>query len=212
MARVEPLAPKVRALAEYVGRVKRCCQRVEVQFQSRRLYATDVELVYASGFLAAVTRWEAFLEESLHEAVCGSAPKALVQRRSIVVTKRAKLAEILLFPNKEFVSLTTVSQADGLFGLFLKDGGPFGVVDHTNRSYIQQAIWIRNAIAHSSGAAMGAFRSKVPGVGALPRNRRTPGTFLRHVFRVSPSQRRLDLYLGAMLSAASQMSDGWSVG
>lgn len=212
MPRLFPLASRVRTLNTYIRRVQNCCQRVEDQYRHGNLFTTDVELVYTSGFLASVSRWETFLMEALNEAVCGTAPKALGRRRNIMVTNRVRLSKVLLFPDKDYVSLTTVNQADAIFGLFLKDRGPFGAVSDPNRTYIQQAIWIRNAIAHSSEAARGVFQSKVPGVSALPRSRRTPGTFLRHVFRVSPSQRRLDLYCSAMLSAATEMSDGWSAG
>jgi hypothetical protein len=210
--RREPLAADLQSLSAYVRRVQKCCERVEVQFKRKKLRTTDVELVYASGFLAAVTRWEAFLEDSLYEAVCGPAPRKLKLRRSVIIESRAKLSEVLLFPDKEYITLTTVKQAENLYGLFLENSGPFGSVGESNRSYIQQAIWIRNAIAHSSESALGKFKSKVPGVDALPRNRRAPGAFLRHEFRTSPTQRRLDLYCGAILSAASEMSEGWSAG
>jgi hypothetical protein len=207
---VRPLQAGIGSLTSYIHRLQRCCERVESEFAASRLRVTDVELVYTSGFLAIVTKWEAFLEDSLYESVCGRVPAKLSRRRHVDVNSRGHLQRILLHPNKDYVSFTTVKQARGLYGLFLKNDGPFGAVSEANQSYIQQAIWIRNAIAHSSDVAGRAFRERVPGVSALPSNRRHPGAFLRHQFRQSPSQRRLDLYCLAFLTAAAEMGDSWS--
>lgn len=210
MAAVQPLAPGVARLATFTQRLQRCCDRVEVAFSEGRLRVSDVELVYTSGFLSIVTRWEAFLEECLFETVCGAAPARLVDRRHVQVKSRSRLQKVLLHPEKEYISLTTVKQAEGLYKLFLQEGAPFSAISEPNRTFIQQAIWIRNAIAHSSSAASSAFRDKVPGVTSLPQNRRYPGAFLRHEFRVSPNQRRLNLYCSALVSAAREMASSWT--
>jgi hypothetical protein len=210
MPRIRPLQPGISRFSGYVRRLQRCCVRVEAELSARRLRVTDVELVYTSSFLAIVTRWESFLEASLYDAVCNPAPATLEGKRHLAVASRSHFQRILLHPDKEYVSLTTVRQARGLYDLFLKGAGPFGAISEANQTYIQQAIWIRNAIAHSSEAAERTFRDKVPGVASLPTNRRQPSAFLRHEFRVSPSQRRFDLYCGAFLSAATEMGQRWS--
>jgi hypothetical protein len=115
-----------------------------------------------------------------------------------------------LFPDHEYISLPTVKKAQQTYDLFVRDGLPFSSISEANQSYIQQAIWIRNAIAHASTYAHRVFREKVPGVAALPSNRRRPGAFLRHEFRVSPSQRRFDLYCAALLAAAREMDESWT--
>jgi hypothetical protein len=84
------------------------------------------------------------------------------------------------------------------------------VSDH-NRTLLQQAVLIRNAIAHESSFAMHQFRNKVPGVATLPHSKRAPAAFLRHVFRVAPAQRRVDLYFAAYQSAAREIAAAWSV-
>lgn len=210
MPRIRPLDRGRSTLDSYIRRVLRTCERVEQGLARGSLLVTDVELVYSSGFLSIVTRWEAFLEDSLYESVCGVAPGKLVARRNVIVPSRSRLERILLHPNHEYIQLTTVKQAESLYDLFLKNSGPFGSVSAPNRTYLQQAIYIRNAIAHSSASATIRFRDGVPGVTALPSNRQTPGAFLRHIFRQSPSQRRLELYCAAFLSAAGEMNEGWA--
>lgn len=211
MSRIRPLQTGVARFSGYVRRVQRCCLRVEGEFGAKRLRITDVELVYSSGFLAVVTRWEGFLETSLFEAVCSPAPERLEQKRHLSVASRSHFQRLLFHPGRDYASLTTVRQARDTYELFLKGGGPFGAISEENQTFIQQAIWIRNAIAHSSESAARTFREKVPGVDSLPINRRQPSAFLRHEFRLSPPQRRFDLYCGAFLSAAMEMGDRWSV-
>ena len=146
----------------------------------------------------------------MYEAVCGSAPRRLRAERLVSVSSRGQLERLLLHPDKDYVSLATVRQAQSLYGLYLKSEGPFGAVSASERTYIQQALWIRNAIAHSSESAISIFRTKVPGVTSLPMTRRNPGPFLRHEFRTNPAQRRFELYCHAFVSAAEDMSKAWT--
>jgi len=130
-------------------------------------------------------------------------------RRVIEVRKRNQLKNVLLYPGKDYISIVGIKQAEELASLFLASGGPFSAVTETNRTYIQQAAWIRNAIAHQSLHAVGTFRRKVPGVAALPTSKRFPGAFLRHVFRISPSQRRYEIYFAAYQTAAREIAGAW---
>lgn len=193
-------------------RLQRCCGRVEDQFgrAGTRLRVSDVEHVYASSFLSLVSRWEAFLEDTLLETVCGPANGALSRRRLVRISTPERFRSILLHPNLDYVSMPTLKRAKDLFELYLVDGGPVAGITEANRTYIQQASWIRNAIAHASNHAERTFKEKVPGVDSLANNRRQPGPFLRHQFRQSPDQRRFELYLGAFLSAAREMDAAWS--
>jgi hypothetical protein len=170
---------------------------------------TDTELVYASTFLAVTARWEAFLEIALFESVCGQIPKERLRVRHIECSSRAQFRRILLHPNQDYVSLSPPKKAKELYGLYLRESGPLSAISESNQTYIQQAMWIRNAIAHSSDFAVTTFRSRVPGVSSLPPIKRHPGPFLRHEFRASPSQRRLDLYLTAFRSAAAEFALDW---
>lgn len=193
------------------NRLRNCCRRVEKQFGRGGLKITDVELVYASSFLSACSLWESLLEVTLFEAVCGEESRYSGNTRLATFKKRRHLERLLLYPKKDYVSIPSLSKAEEMASLFISSGGPFSAVTETNRTHIQQATWIRNAIAHQhQGAfAMNSFKKKVPGVLSLPSAKRTPGAFLRHEFRVSPSQRRYELYLAAFQSAAKEIGNAW---
>jgi hypothetical protein len=188
---------------------KSCCDRIERQFSLGALRVTDVELVYASSFLSVCAQWEALLEEILLEAVCGETSIKKGNTRLATFKHRNHLRSLLLIPGKNYVSIESLRRAEDMAALFVTNGRPFSAVGDDNRTHIQQAVWIRNAIAHQSAFATGVFRDKVPGVGSLPTSKRSPGAFLRHEFRVSPSQRRYELYFAAFQSAAKQIAEAW---
>lgn len=196
----------------FVGRVhrfRRCCGRIESEFARKRLRVTDVELVYSSSFLSVASQWEAFLEDALFEAVCGDVSSKQGNRRFATFRTRNNLRDVLLFPNKPFLSIPNLKGAEALAGLFINQGRPISAVSEQNRTFIQQAVYIRNAIAHESPFAIERFRVRVPGVTTLPRSKRSPGAFLRHEFRVAPSQRRVELYFAAYQSAAKEIASAW---
>ena len=124
-------------------------------------------------------------------------------------TSRQKLMDVLLFPDKDYISIPNLKRAEELAALFIQNGRPLSAVSASNRTYLQQSGWIRNAIAHESDFAMQTFQNKVPGVAALPLSKRSPGAFLRHEFRVSPTQRRYEIYFASFQSAAREVAAAW---
>ena len=194
----------------HIDHLDRCATRLEKQLIERRVSITDVELLYTSAFLSVCARWEAFLEETLIEVSCGPAAKTNTKHRHAEFRSREVLRRILLFPDKDYVSLPSVKHVTELASLFVRHGIPFNRITEQNKTYIQQAGWIRNAIAHQSKFSLRIFREKVPGVTGLARNQRRPGPFLRDEFRVSPTQRRYVIYFAAFKSAAAEVRDAWN--
>lgn len=203
------LVSQAEDFIKQVSRFRTCCIRIEEQFSKDVLLVTDVELVYSSSFLSACCQWEALLEATLFEAVCGEESHRRGNTRLATFRRRKYLQNVLLFQGKEYISIPSLKRAEDLASLFVTQGRPFSAVEATNRTFIQQATWIRNAIAHQSAFALRVFREKVPGVASLPSSKRHPGAFLRHEFRVSPDQRRYELYFGALQSAANQIAKSW---
>ena len=203
------LSDHVARFGRFVLRYRSCCSRIEHEFRRERLRVTDVELVYSSSFLSICSRWESLLEDILFEVVSGEESRKPGNRRNATFRTRKHLAHILLFPRKDYLSIPNLKHAEELAALFIDNGRPISAVTEPNRTLLQQAVWIRNAIAHESSFALEKFRTRVPGVASLPRTKRSPGAFLRHEFRVAPSQRRYELYFAAYQSAASEIAAAW---
>ena len=192
-----------------VSSFQKRCARIERQFDNNRLQVTDVELVYESSFLSVCSQWESLLRETLFEVVCGEESTKRGNTRVATFKNRSHFRKLLLFPDRNYIGIPGLSRAQGLASLFVAKGRPFSVVAEPNRTHIQQAVLVRNAIAHQSSFAVKIFREKVPGVASLPTSKRMPGAFLWHEFRVSPTQRRFELYLAAFQSAANEIARAW---
>ena len=203
------LSRRVDEFVNHIVRLSNCCRRIEEQFGHGRLRVSDVELVYTSSFLSACSRWESLLEQCLYDTVCGAESPRRGNYRLASFRSRWHLQQVLLHPNKDYVSFQSLKQTKELAALFTNEGRPFSAISESNQTYIQQAMWIRNAIAHQSDFALGLFRERVPGVDALLPNKQVPGPFLRFEFRVSPTQRRYELYFGALQRAAVEVHDAW---
>jgi hypothetical protein len=206
---LSPLAEKSDQFLRRVSRYQSCCVRIEDAFDKNKLQVSDVELVYCSSFLSVCCQWESFLEEVLYEVTCGEESRRLGNQRYITVRNRPKLQELLLFQRRDYLSLPNLKQAQDITALFVKNGRPISAVSEPNRTFLEQAVRIRNAIAHESSFAKKKFREGVPGVRSLPTTKRTPGAFLRHEFRQAPAQRRYELYFTAYRSAANEIAKAW---
>ena len=206
---MSPLGNRVERFGRRVMVFHTRCIRVEREFFRKRLMITDVELVYSSGFLSICSQWESLLEEVLYEVVCGKASKISRNRRHATFRNRRDLENVLLFPEKAYLSIPNLKRAEALAALFVNGGRPISAVTERNRTLLEQAARIRNAIAHDSSFAKRKFREGVPGVSALPPGKRTPGAFLRHEFRQQPSRRRCEVYFTAFRDAANEIARAW---
>ena len=110
---------------------------------------------------------------------------------------------------RPYLALGTVENALRVAEMLINKGRPLSAISQSNRTLINQAVQIRNAIAHDSDRAKKDFLRKVPGVAALPNSKRTPGAFLRHEFRVQPNQRRYEVYFSAYHVAANEIRNAW---
>lgn len=201
-----------RHVDRFIRRVKRYrngCIRIEEQYAKSRIRISDVELIYSSSFLSVNSQWESLLEQILFEAVCGQDNPKSGTRRFAKFSRRSVLENILLFPERGFLSISNIKRAEELTSLFITGGRPISAVSEPNRAFLQQAVQIRNAIAHDSNFSKRKFRDGVPGVTSLPPAKRTPGAFLRHEFRTAPSQRRYELYFMAYQTSAREIAAAW---
>lgn len=207
MSRLDEIADK---FSRSVIRYARCCERVEREFmRTRKLRIIDVELLYSSCFSSVFSQWEVFLEDVLFETVCGTESKKRGNARYVMFRSKESFRKVVLPESHSYLSMATVEKAATFASRFVQNGRPISRVSPQYRSHITQAVLIRNAIAHDSGTAKSRFREGVPGVRALPPAKQQPGSFLRHMFRLSPNQRRYEIYFTAYRAAAREIAAAW---
>lgn len=206
---MQPIEALSESFQRHIDRLAGCVERLEKHLVNREVSVTDAELLYTSAFLSVCARWQSFMEDSIIEASCGRESRSRTNYRHVEFQSRAALRRLLLYPDKDYISLPSLKQGIAMASLLVNQGRPLSQISEPNQTHIQQAVWIRNAIAHQSDHSLRVFREKVPGVSTLPHPRRRPGPFLRTVFRSSPTQRRYEIYFTAFKSAAKEVMKAW---
>jgi hypothetical protein len=197
-----------RTYAAAILRLADCCRRVDNLHTRQRLPVTEVELVYESAFLNAVSRFEGLLSDLLDEFVCGKHQSTRGNRPLLTVRSRAAFRAILR-GDRPYVDLMPYDQCLKIAERFIAGGGPFAELTDDDRRLLKQVSIIRNAIAHRSDKAVTDFRAKVPGVDVLPPHRRLPGTLLRRVFRAHPPQTWQAFYLETLQRVGRSLASTW---
>lgn len=173
-----------------------------------KISITEMELVYESAFLNAISRFEGLLNELLEEFVCGRYQSPAGHVAHVSVTSRAVYRN-LARGKRDYADMLPYSTCLELAERFLRNGGPFAAIDENDRRLLGQAFLIRNAIAHRSDFAITKFRDKVVGVSSLPAHRRFPGALLRRDYRAHPVQSWNTLYLGTLQKVGANLANNW---
>ncbi len=180
-------------------------KKMERLFSERRIVKRDLESVYESLFLRAVTSFESFLEALfiaiLREKVTYTGARVSVR---IKTTPKGAIWDILL-QRDQYLTWLPYNNTEDRAKLYLKDGRPFSDLTDGDRSTIMTITTIRNAIAHKSEHAMGQFRNKVIGSMALLPQERSPAGFLRSPVR-GGQQNRFQVYVAELGRVAAALT------
>jgi hypothetical protein len=205
------LPPPADTAASYrrrLDRLRACITRVERNCARGSLLVSDCELVYESTYLAGIGLLEATLAELFTEFIWtgrGTRPGSFALMRP---RTRDNLQKIVR-RDRPYVAYLPYKDCLDMAKLFLNDGKPFSLVTDAEKKILADAILVRNAIAHKSSFALAKFRSQVPGVDSLPRNRRLPGAYLRRTYRAYPNETWYDLYLQTFDGISQTVASSW---
>jgi hypothetical protein len=180
--------------------------RMELLYSKGSIALRDIDFVYESLFLRAVTGLEEFLEGLF----LGILNRRIKYSRSRVrlrmeTCSQDALKEILLQGDK-YLDWLPFAKTEERARLYLVGGRPFTDLDDAKKSIIKTITIIRHAIAHSGNHAMEEFKKKVIGSQSLLRGERTPAGFLRSQSRSGPNQNRFQIYLAELGAISAVLS------
>jgi hypothetical protein len=93
---------------------------------------------------------------------------------------------------RAFVDWLPYNFTDKRAAAFFRGGYPFSNLVKADSKLLDRIILVRNAVAHQSRAARRRFEEEVIGTAPVLPIERTPGGYLRTVFRVAPDQTRYE--------------------
>jgi hypothetical protein len=173
-------------------------KRMEQLYQVGEITKRDLDSVYESLFLRAVTSFEAFLEE-LFVAILERRIRYKHGRVSLRMTTKSRqaLMDILLQGDK-YLTWLPFHNTENRAQIYLTDGKPFTELTDGDKSIIKTITTIRHAIAHRSQHAMNEFQRTVVASHSLLRGERKPAGFLRSQLRSGTVQNRFEVYVGEL--------------
>jgi hypothetical protein len=180
-------------------------KRMEQLHQDGKIRRRDLDSVYESLFLRAVTSFEAFLEE-LFLAILERRRRYRGGRVSLRMTVKSRqaLMDILLQGDK-YLTWLPFKHTEDRAKLYLDDGRPFTELDDGDKAVIKTIATIRHAIAHRSRHAMNEFERTVIGSRALLPGERKLAGFLRSQSRSGTVQNRFEIYVGELGRIAREL-------
>jgi hypothetical protein len=189
------LANRSSTLAdEFVRRLnssERTRKEVEKLFSRDGLTLRATEHVYGALFLNTVTSFERLLEDLF----LGLLDKRLLGKKTIrprVIFKSALVTREVVTGGKAYLSWFPYEWTEKRAEAFFTGGRPFTVLSAADKTFLQDLVTIRNAVAHQSSHALRKFEQRlIAGTPLLPRER-TPVGYLRSIFRTAPVQTRYE--------------------
>lgn len=193
-------------LAGHLRRIDQVRRKAENLHQGLQVRRHEIELIYAGLYLDVVVSFERFLESLFLGYLSGR----LVRRKGIVprVTFRSEaVARDVVLGGKSYVDWfpypgETLRRANAFF----RSGRPFSDLDKPEKRVLQEALYIRNAIAHRSRHSLRMFETEVLGSQALLSHEKTPTGYLRSMFRQNPAQTRFESFAVDLATISSKLA------
>lgn len=169
------------SLERHVARLVSVVQSGDAALAVGSLRQSDVNHLYESTFLAAVARFESFLEDLFYSALLDESDQRNITS-AVRFPSRRKAEEVLLSAARApyLVWLPFPDNALKRAEAYLVGGRPFSRLRSrgADLQLLKTIQVVRNAIAHDSGTAASRFRDLVRHHN-LPPARRNPGGYLR---------------------------------
>lgn len=181
--------------------------RIDDLLYKNHMSRDAAEQMYESLFLGCFTAFEMLIENVFLSFLVAPAKglRSSKAKPRIAVKSTLVAREVVFGPGKKYVDWLPFERTTERAEVFFCGGRPFSNVDKQNKTTIQKAQYIRNAIAHSSTHSMSQFRTLVIGNTAVPQREMFPGGYLRGQFSLNPPTVRYENIVTSLKSAAKQL-------
>lgn len=179
-------------------------EHIEQLLDEQRIGVREATSICEGQFAVAVAHFEVYLENVFVLYLTGGCPRR-VHRRAAVVSQKAALDVIRMGrPYVDWLPYEkwTTPRAEALFAY----GKPFCDLNGTQLGLPEDCRLIRNTVAHRGTHATSSFRNRMLSRGPLLPRERTPGGFLRALYRTNPDQTRFHYLLAGLGSVARALT------
>jgi hypothetical protein len=167
--------------------LERTRSKMEVLLTNGRIELSDIEQVYAGLYLDLFTEFEAMIEELFFGLLRGQ-----LYTHHYKVTRKVKLqpaseAQKVVYGGRSYLDWLpynerTVPRAN----IYFDRGLPFTALPGPQKTYLNDFLIIRNALAHKTSSAQVKFQSMISGFILLPQEETAAGYLRSKPYSSSP--------------------------
>ena len=193
---------------QYVKQIRRLDQlrcKQEGLYISGPLTRQDLENIYQGLYLRVITSFEGFIEELFEGLLCVQViARAAIKPR--IEVRSPGVARDVIYAGRRFVDWLPFERTQEMATAFFRAGRPFTSVSKADCKIIEQAVWIRNAIAHQSRHAEKVLNDNLLDNLVLTPRQRKAAAFLRTTLTGTPvPQTRYEYYATELSRIATEI-------
>jgi hypothetical protein len=173
--------------------LERTRKEVEKLYSRGELTRRATEHIYGAVFLNTVTSFERLIEELFLGLLVGRL-RARSNIRPRLTFKSSLVAREVVLGGKPYLDWFPYEWTQKRAEAFFTGGRPFTFLSAGDKTFLEDLMTVRNAVAHQSRHASRKFEKRlISGTPLLPRER-TPVGYLRSILRTAPVQTRYEQF------------------
>lgn len=190
------------SLSEQFGSLNITRKNIERLYKNQNISETDIEYLYDSLFVRAVSIFENFIENFFIGLLCNEIGVS-TKNKPIILFKNKETARRIISGEKSYLDWLPYDKIKKRVITFFNESEAFTSLKK-NDNIIREILYIRNHIAHNSEYSKKTYEKYV--INNVPYNEKEkkPSTFLRLKFRDNIT--RYEFYIYEKLSIAKQMT------
>lgn len=165
----------------------------------------DATLLYEAGFLAAVSSFEALVEELFVGLLVGQLKPSLGDVQPRAAFRSHLVAREFVLAGRNYADWLPYDRTEDRARVFFRGGRPFTGLLATQTAHLSRCLVIRNAIAHRSRHAHRQFERQVTSPLPLAPRERSPAGFLMSQYSAHPPLSRFENLLADLYRIALQL-------
>lgn len=185
--------------------IERTRSKMEKLFSQRHLNRKEIEQIYSILFLNVFTFFENFLEELFIGLLCGKVRSSSKVYPKIFV-KSSVAAREVVFQDRNYFNWLPYKNTKNMAECYFRKGYPFLRLTKNDIQILEEMHVVRNAIAHKSRSASKKLETEIFSNISLLQREKTPGGYLRSIFRTAPQQSRFENYVITLSSYAIKLA------
>ena len=201
----KPAFHSIYSLIGHYNYIECTRSKMERLFNEGAIVKRDIEIAYAGLYLDAISYFENFIESLFFNLLLNKIvhPSGLVSPK--IIFRSPVICRDVVFGERSYVDWFPYEKTINRARIFFKKALPFDLLEKAEKKFIQQSLYIRNAIAHNSKHALKMFNKNViEGKILLPREK-TPVGYLRSYYTISPPQTQYELIISELVQIARKL-------